>query len=1165
MDKHAPESLIHHLMATPVGRRWLLKAGLGSAGAIVAATLPLGLAPALAAGAAQTTTSAAGARQTTAAAGATVTGRTTSRTLHFALTQATSGGIKDLKLVALGATMPLVPHTAATRTALKAQGGLFAAANLNALSHYVDDVALPSDRAILISVHGTRGNDQVVVAQAMHVPAATTQAMAQVAASSPNGLRGMASSDDRLKSLGLSATDISAPQHAEQLDSVIDPHTTAVAMVSLHPTVATVDATSAKATNDLLHQTPNVATLGTYIGQMHSQGKDWGKVVPGTQADGSPTQLEITDKTGATTTTTFGTIQLNASDSGFRQALKAAVSGGSMAVRDSGALGQVIDKPIAEYPTGTPFKTWVQSEGVTKSPQAYTPPLLRADGSVAVNISNGGTSYGLRTDNTGGLSANRELPIRIYNNYLRWVWAYVQYLGSDSQGNVVNLSATSDAKFPDTNYSQSVSLIPQVPTILGIPLWDTNTVDATLTFPPNAHTARLLYCSLGNDAYGENWRQYFPADAYPNLIAPQGEVLFPALVTGILTIGLNIFALATDIDIATTWNAVRKRVQNLFTDALDFKSLSDLIRDVNDGVQLSRYVTAAESTATAAATGGMTYEELQNGGGTSNLWSVLLGLGSLIPKLLFQPANWASELFDFWTQVGGIIAGQQSSLTVIAAIPIIGEAIAIIEVAADIASLAEVAIETGTSPWVVANTINLTYEPQITIQRDPRAATFPVTATAWTLTPKIDGGIMPDSITGTINADGRTDSDPLVVSHTAPFGGNTIQWTIVMVDKDGHQVGTGVSPSYTNNDPTKPPTTVEFAITELPATITEDTVFKRADTTTYSDSAGGYTWSSQVDDSGAVSSSNHIQQVTGASVATTLGVVGAVWKQNDRYYLRGVPIAENGSTITLTSAPKEGYARPPFLLFDSLVDKQDVGNHVLLEPDDASDAYFIRKVTLDSDTGAISWDSGTSLGIFTLPVSAAALHSSGRVVAVHTDSGRVGWLHPAQTPRPGLATYFAGAGTQPGLLQSPTAVAVTNPGIVLILEAGASQIAAFDLNGNPVKYFGSDQANLQFTQPLATRGTYLDMAVDGANHIYLLYYANDGSQPDDYSIDVYNADGSPLATHSPGVNIAKLAVDFWRSVYGVNFDPLAEEGTSTVHVDPELGVAEPSISRFDPS
>ena len=53
-------------------------------------------------------------------------------------------------------------------------------------------------------------------------------------------------------------------------------------------------------------------------------------------------------------------------------------------------------------------------------------------------------------------------------------------------------------------------------------------------------------------------------------------------------------------------------------------------------------------------------------------------------------------------------------------------------------------------------------------------------------------------------------------------------------------------------------------------------------------------------------------------------------------------------------------------------------------------------------------------------------------------------------------------------------------------------------------------------------------------------------------------------THSPGVNVARLAVDYWRSIYGVNFTALGALGTSVPHVDPALGVLEPSISRFDP-
>jgi hypothetical protein len=402
-------------------------------------------------------------------------------------------------------------------------------------------------------------------------------------------------------------------------------------------------------------------------------------------------------------------------------------------------------------------------------------------------------------------------------------------------------------------------------------------------------------------------------------------------------------------------------------------------------------------------------------------------------------------------------------------------------------------------------------------------------------------------------------------------------------------VGTGTSAKFENDDPSNVPSKVEFAITELPPTITDKTVFKRAATTAYSTADQGYTWSDAVAVSGTVQNGG-VDEVTGAAIATLLGVAGVVWKQDDRYWLRGVPVAQNGATIKLGVGPKEGYARLPFLLFDSMVDKGDRGNHVLLEPDATTDAYHVRRLTMDSDTGALDWDPGVSLGMFTLPVSAAALHSSGRVVAVHTDSGRVGRLLPVATPRPQLAAYSGGPGTQVGLLDSPIALAVTNPGVVLVLgftntplEAGGPQLAAFDLNGNPVRYFapgalrGRGQRHapapwrtrlsageLAFTLPLDKTKTYLDLAVDGAAQIYLLHHTGDGSDVQDYHVDIYTPTGAPLDTNSPGVNVPHLAVDYWRSIYAPNYDPLTDLGTTTPHKDPNLGVIEPSLSRFDP-
>ena len=307
------------------------------------------------------------------------------------------------------------------------------------------------------------------------------------------------------------------------------------------------------------------------------------------------------------------------------------------------------------------------------------------------------------------------------------------------------------------------------------------------------------------------------------------------------------------------------------------------------------------------------------------------------------------------------------------------------------------------------------------------------------------------------------------------------------------------------------------------------------------------------------------QEVTGTAVATLAGVAGMVFKEGDRFYIRGVPLAQDGTTIKLGTARKEGFALRPFLLLDPFVESNDRKNHILLEPDEETDAYDVRRLGLDPKTGEISWDPGVSLGTFTLPVSAAALHASGKVVVVNTNSGRIGWLQPADTPRPQLATYAAGPGRRVGLLESPVAVAITNPGVVLVLEAGTAQIAAFDLNGNPVRYFNAQAGGeLEFRRSLVSAGRPLDMAVDGSDQIYVLYVTGVGDAPEDYRIDVYAKHGELFNRASSSTNIPRLAIDYWRSIFGANYDPLTELGTSTKHIDPRLGVAEPSLSRFDP-
>jgi hypothetical protein len=1145
---------LEELLATPVGRRWLLKAGLSTA---AAATL-VGRASASARPRHHhkpkhhKKKKAPGTR------------------LQFALKHAK--GVSGLVVVANGKRLALVKHTKASRAALKAEGGIWPKMDLAVLTHHVSGVPVHVERGMVVSVYGRRPRrghrprhgakprhrrrhtKQVLVSQMWHVPADATESLARTAHRVGGSLGSVAGSPRRLKSLGLTTAHVTTPEEVRQLSNIMDTYSTAAALVAFHPNVSTVNKTALAATNSLLSQTPAVQTLGTYITKMQQQGRDYATLVQATDPDGSPSQIKVGDQI-----TTFSTTVLNSSDQTFVDAHVSALKAGIAGVRDSATLGAVIDKPL-EQDRAASTKTWIQPQGIVPQPTPYSPTLATGAG-LDIQVKNDGFWYGTRTKVTGGYQ-NGKVPLTLYNNFVRWIWVYVQYLGKDD----ANLSANPNAVWPDTKHAQSLGMLPQVFTILGIPVWDTNSIDVTLNYPQGAHTARLLYCGLGCDAVGAGWRQYFASDAYPGGIAPTDEVLVPSMITGIMTIGLTAFAFATDLDIATTWATIRKAVRDGVENKSVIKELTALAtRAVN--------LTKAELAATAVASGVATYEDVKANGGPANLWNILLSLASVIPKFIFAPRQ-GSQLLG---SVAGAVLASEAGSKIVAALPIIGQVLAAAEAVGDAITLAEVCTETIIAPWVIENEVSLTYKATVTISRDPCAATFPATARSFQLQPKVDGSVVLDPITGKINQGGKVQSDPLVLQVVAPFGGNQIQWSVVFLDDAGQQVGTGVSAQFVNDDPMNVPSTVGFAIKQLPATITGSTVFKRAATTAYSTADHGYTWSDQV---AVTSTGGGIQDVTGAAVATTLGVAGMVWKQNDRFFLRGVPVAQNGATIELATPRKEGYARRPFLLLDSFVDvtKCDTntaaaGNHVLLEPDETTDAYDVRRVTLDTSNGKLGWDPTASLGRFLLPVSAAALHSSGRVVAIHTDSGRVGAIEPLSAPLavggngPGttrLASYTGGPGTQVGLLSSPIAVAVTHPGTVLILEAAGPQLSAFDLNGNPVQYFGS-APNRQFTLPLSAQRTYLDVAVDGASQIYLLYHNGDGSDPQDYHLDVYQADGTPLVTKSAGVNVPQLAVDYWRSVFAPNYQPLRDLGTTTPHVDPALGVAEPSLSRFDPT
>ena len=147
---------------------------------------------------------------------------------------------------------------------------------------------------------------------------------------------------------------------------------------------------------------------------------------------------------------------------------------------------------------------------------------------------------------------------------------------------------------------------------------------------------------------------------------------------------------------------------------------------------------------------------------------------------------------------------------------------------------------------------------------------------------------------------------------------------------------------------------------------------------------------------------------------------------------------------------------------------------------------------------------------------------------------------------------------------SPTALTCTLDGVVIVLEGGANRMQAFDVNGNPVTYFGTDPDSLTSLQQLhgSVNDTRLGIAVDGQSFIYVLTRAGGSTAPvSNYRVDVHKPDGT-FVVGPTGVNLAQFDVDYWRSIFGLDYAALTGPDGVTPYVDPALGRIQPSLSIF---
>lgn len=233
--------------------------------------------------------------------------------------------------------------------------------------------------------------------------------------------------------------------------------------------------------------------------------------------------------------------------------------------------------------------------------------------------------------------------------------------------------------------------------------------------------------------------------------------------------------------------------------------------------------------------------------------------------------------------------------------------------------------------------------------------------------------------------------------------------------------------------------------------------------------------------------------------------------------------------------------------------------NIYLDPDQ----LYLRQVQLGSATPFAG--NGQAYGMLNLTSSAMLLHPSGHIVSINTANHVMETLRLPRAPvdeaaaaRLYTARPHSGQGSRPGLMNKPVAAVITPAGAILVLEAGDTnnRIQAFDLGGNPIPYF-KGQKDPYFLQLDATAGAiYLDIAAEFGDYIYVLSRDDAGN----HRLDIYwrgQQDRNPVCT-TFNINAAALAVDFWRNVFTLNYQPMTLPGGAL----PAL--PEPSISVWKP-
>ncbi len=734
-----------------------------------------------------------------------------------------------------------------------------------------------------------------------------------------------------------------------------------------------------------------------------------------------------------------------------------------------------------------------------------------------------------------GVDSTLNVSVEAKNWFLRYLGLYIRYL--DANGQPIPLSTLANDiqdKFDfwqdgyNSEFDAFLDVVNPQFAVLCYPV-QTTTIKKTFPLPPAATSALILAGGLGR---GDN--------PYPATIGPGSKL------TIVINLAIPAFFLA--LVAGSAYAIFVKQMQNAAIARFVIQAVVQMIED----------------------------EVVEQEYGSVN-WKTL---GVQLGQVLLRPA--AETLMQL---VASSIATGETVERVTDAIPVVGLLLDAAVALSLVAQIVETSVEVGTSPRTYVNELTFTHDIVVTIHHDPDdPAGFPATAASYTVTAQFDNGT-PHIITRAMP--GTTVSDPITATFSnVPFGG---QVTVIVgfYSADGWLAGQGQIGPVPNGagscttlggslvcqtSQTAGDLSLSFAITENLVPLTAKTTYNHKEIIAL-DANGRHAWQrttappAEVTPQGLCENVNgQLCRLDGITISTVNAAVGYAWQA----YNQAVVDCASGATgqlhqfanLSVTQDPESGrlfsgcgFSGPVRVVYD-LLGKQDWNFYLDPTPN------LIRQIRLSGDTP--SFDGPTSnqaWGRLQLPSDALLLHPAGKIISINSESDKIEVLAlpAAAVPDDQAPTsqVYSGTGIREGRLNGPTLAALAPAGTILILETKNNRIQSFDLSANPKRHFKAGKYFVPLIDPPKSGVTYLDLGVEYSGYLYVLSFTG---QPGSFvfRLDLYTPEGDWLA-RTTGVNAARLAVNYWRDLFTLNYQVLMPPGGSLPNV------TEPSVSHWIPS